>query len=114
MNAQQINSSPESNHESMSASARALAVLRNRNHVERTETALRLRESREVSLLRKQEELIALMEEERRFRQYLEQENTRLMTFQHVLGRSQWRLERRADRISRHGNPQSAPEHESD
>jgi hypothetical protein len=30
------------------------------------------------------------------------------------LGRSQWRLERRADRISRHGNPQSAPEHESD
>ena len=100
MNAQQINSLPESNHESVSASAGALAVLRNRNYVERTETILRLRESREVSLLRRQEELIALMEEERRFR--------------HVLGRSQRRLERRADRISRQAAPEATPEHESD
>ena len=100
MNAQQINSSPESIHEPVSASAGALAVLRNRNHVERTETILRLRESREVSLLRRQEELIALMEEERRFR--------------HVLGRSQRRLERRADRISRQAAPEATPEHESD
>jgi len=115
MNAQQRNSSPESVHEPVSASAEALAVLRNRNHAQRTETTLRLRESREVSLLRRQEELIAMMQEERRFRQHLEQENTR---FQHVLGRSQPRLERRAARISRHANPQAAPEttpeHETD
>ena len=100
MNAQQINSSPESIHEPVSASAGALAVLRNRNHVERTETILRLRESREVSLIRRQEELVALMEEERRFR--------------HVLERSQPRLERRAARISRQAAPEATPEHESD
>ena len=100
MNSQQRNSSPESEHEPVTASAGALAVLRHRNHVQNTETMQRLRESREVSLLRRQEELVALMEEERRFR--------------HVLGRSQRRLERRSDRISRQAAPEATPEHETD
>jgi hypothetical protein len=111
MNSQQRNSSPESEHEPVTASAGALAILRNRVHVQNTETMQRLRESREVSFLRRQEELVALMEEERRFRQNLEQQNTRL---RHVLGRSQSRLERRADRISRQAAPEATPEHESD
>jgi hypothetical protein len=112
MNSQQRNSSPESEHEPVTASARVLStILRNRVHVQNTETMQRLRESREVSLLRRQEELVALMEEERRFRQNLEQQNTRL---RHVLGRSQPRLERRAARISRQAAPEATPEHESD
>ena len=99
MNSQQRNSSPESEHEPVTWFF-AGAVLRNRNHVQNTETMQRLRESREVSLLRRQEELVALMEEGRRFR--------------HVLGRSQRRLERRSARISRQAAPEATPEHETD